>query len=232
MKINSILGVFYSVILISVFLIETSSAQITNTDTLDKGSSYGEINLWTGVQSHENGGQQVYGGRFSYGLKDGVEIGINASGSIPNDPEFAREIQPNIKFKFYNNKNKGVEAVAGVVAFVPVANREGTDTFAMTYANISKKAKYDTRFTAGFYALIARDKSFGTNKGVNLMVEKKLTEKAGLSLQWFSGKNRFGYVTGGASFQVGKKNSLFLGYSVGNYDYDNHGPVFSFGRYF
>ncbi len=232
MKKNSILGILYPVILISMFLIGTVSAQMTNTDTLDKGSSYGEVNLWTGLQSHENGGQQVYGGRFSYGLKNGVEIGINASGSIPNDTEFAREIQPNIKYKFYKNENKGVEAAAGVVAFVPVANREGTDTFVMTYANISKKAKFSTRFTAGAYALIDRDKSFGTSKGVNLMIEKQLNKKTGLSLQWVSGKNRFGYVTGGASFQVGKKNSLFVGYSVGNYDYDNHGPVFSFGRYF
>jgi hypothetical protein len=232
MKTNSIPDIFYSTILTAIFLVGTSSAQITNTDTLDKGSSYGEVNVWSGVQSHKNGGQQVYGGRFSYGLKNGIEIGINGSGSIPNDPEFAREIQPNIKYKIYKSKNKSVEIVAGVIAFIPVANRTGTDTFAMTYANISKKAKFDTRFTAGFYALIDRDKSFGTNKGVNLMIEKQLNKKAGLLLQWFSGKNRFGYVTGGANFQVGKKNSLFIGYSVGNYDYDNHGPVISFGRYF
>jgi hypothetical protein len=102
----------------------------------------------------------------------------------------------------------------------------------MTYVNASKKAKYGTRFTAGVYALVNHDKTFGTNNGINLMAEKNLSKKANLSLQWASGKNRFGYLTGGLSYQIGQKNSLFLGYSVGNYDFDNHSPFISFSRYF
>jgi hypothetical protein len=209
-----------------------SVAQITNTDTLEKGVTYVEANLWSSTQRHQNGGQQVYGGRFSYGLKNGLEIGVNGSGSNPLDTDFPIEIQPNIKWKFYRSKDESVEVAAGAIAFVPVAKRTGTDTFLMTYANVSKKVKYGTRLTAGAYALVGRDKDFGTKQGVNLMVEKSLNSKSTLSFQWLSGKNRFGYLTGGLSYQVGKKSSVFLGYSVGNYDYDNHGPYISISRIF
>jgi hypothetical protein len=219
-------------LIISMLASVNAFAQITNTDTTEKGTVYVEANLWTAVQSHGNGGEQIYGGRVSYGLKDGLEIGVNGSGSNPLDTEFPIEIQPNIKWKFYKNEKKGVEVSAGAIAFIPFAKRTGTDTFVMTYANLSKKAKFGTRFTAGAYALIDRDKSFGTNKGVNLMIEKTLSKKATFSAQWFSGKNRFGYLTAGIGYQFNPKNYLFVGYSVGNYDYDNHSPVISFGHYF
>jgi hypothetical protein len=231
MKINLSLKLSLSMIIIALTCLN-SSAQSTNTDTLAAGSVYLEANLWTGVQSHRNGGQQIYGGRIVYGLKNGVEIGVNGSGSNPLDTEYPLEIQPNIKWKLYQSKNEKVEVSVGAIAYIPFAKRRGTDTFVMTYANASKKAKYGTRFTAGVYTLLNRDKEFGSNKGVNLAIEKTLTKKANLSVQWTSGKNRFGYLTGGIGFQVGDKNSLFVGYSIGNYDFDNHSPIISFSRTF
>lgn len=231
MKNNKLFSALYG-LLVVIILNTVLMAQMSNTDTLDKGKVYAEVNLWTGVQSHQNGGQQVYGGRFSYGLKKGLEIGVNASGSDPLDTEFPIEIQPNIKWKFHNNEKKGIEASVGAILFLPIAKREGTNTFVMTYANFSKKVKYGTRLTAGGYYLINHDKSFGSNKGVNLMVEKSFVKNTTLSLQWMSGKNRFGYLTGGISVPIKQKKSLFVGYSVGNYDYDNHGPYISFSRYF
>jgi hypothetical protein len=231
MKINLFFKLSFSIVIIVVVGLN-SSAQSTNTDTVAKGSVYFEANLWTGIQSHRNGGQQIYGGRIGYGLKDRLEIGINGSGSNPLDTEYPIEIQPNIKWKFYQSKNEKVEVSAGAIAYIPFAKRRGTDTFVMAYANASKKLKYETRFTAGVYALFDRDKDFGSNKGINLTVEKSLTKKANLSVQWTSGKNRFGYLTGGIGYQIGEKNSLFIGYSIGNYDYDNHSPIISFSRVF
>jgi hypothetical protein len=222
-----------SFLIISFFLFNASTyAQMSNTDTVERGMFYVEANVGSGVQNHRNGGQQVYGGRFSYGLKHNLEIGVNSSVSNPLDAEYPIEIQPNIKWKVYRNEAKGIEASAGAIAFIPFAKRTGANTFVMTYTNLSKKAKYGTRFTVGAYALLNHKKEFGTNNGVNLMIEKNVTKKANLSVQWMSGKNRFGYLTGGVNYQVGKKNSLYLGYCVGNYDYDNHGPLISFSRYF
>ncbi len=231
MKIQYSRGLLLPVMVMITFA-AASFAQFSSTDTLGKHSFYAEANLWSGVQSHRNGGEQVYGGRFSYGLRNNLEIGVNGSGSDPNDAEYPPEIQPNIKWKFYQSEKYGVEASGGAVAFLPVARREGTKTFVMTYANVSKKLKFDTRLTAGFYALVNHGKDLGSNKGVNLMAEKNLTSKLNISMQWVSGKNRFGYLTPGFSYQIGKKNLLFIGYSIGNYDYDNHGPYISFGRTF
>jgi hypothetical protein len=68
MKNYTYFRLFLFIFIVSIFAV-SSFAQMTSTDTLEKGSVYTEVNLWTGVQSHRNGGQQIYGGRFSYGLK-------------------------------------------------------------------------------------------------------------------------------------------------------------------
>lgn len=205
-------------------------AQSAGTDTLEEGRTYYEANLWTGTQSHQNGGMQVYGGRFSYGLTKKMEIGVGASFSDPHDPEYPPEIQPSIKYKFYENEKFGVTAAGGAIGFIPVAKRAGTDAFAMLYTNVSKDVEKmnGARFTVGAYALVGRNKDFGSRKGWNLMYEQPITKKVSFSTQWVTGNNRFGYITPGLNFNVTKKSSLYVGYSIGNYGYDNHGPYISY----
>jgi hypothetical protein len=206
------------------------SAQFGTTDTLETKRTYTEINFWSGVQSHRNGGEQIYGGRFTYGLTKKVEIGINGSFSNPNDTDFPPEIQPNVKWKVYENEKHRVAVAGGLIAFVPVAKRLGTNTFAMVYGNISKQVRQlkSARFTAGVYGLVGRNNDFGAKKGWNFNYEQPLTRKVSFSTQWVTGKNRFGYVTPGFSIAMPKNSNLFIGYSVGNYDYDNHGPYISY----
>ena len=208
-------------------------AQSSSTDTLEKGNSYFEANLWTATQSHQKGGMQIYGGRFGYGLTKNVEIGVGGSFSNPHDPEYPPEIQPSVKWKFYENEKHRVKASGGVLAFIPIAKRTGTDSFAMVYANVSKdfeKLK-GARLTVGGYYLVGHDKNFGSKKGWNFVYDQPLSEKVSFSAQWVTGKNRFGYLTPGFSFAMPKKSSLFVGYSIGNYDYDNHGPYVSYSFY-
>jgi hypothetical protein len=204
--------------------------QAATTDTVSEGQKYVEVNFWSGVQSHLNGGEQIYGGRFTYGLTKKVEIGINGSFSNPNDTEFPPEIQPNVKWKVYENEKRRIAVAGGVIAFVPIAKRAGTDSFAMVYGNVSKQVKQlkAARFTIGAYGLVGRNKDFGSKKGWNFNYEQPLTKKVSFSTQWVTGKNRFGYVTPGLGFALPKNSNLFIGYSVGNYDYDNHGPFLSY----
>lgn len=218
-------------LIVLLFAFSSVSAQSAGTDTLSEGISYYEINLWTGTQRHENGGMQVYGGRFSYGVSKNLEVGVGASFSDPNDPEYPPEIQPSVKYKFYENEKYGVKVAGGVVGYIPVAKRAGTDAFAYVYTNVSKDVEKlnGARFTVGGYTLLARNKDFGSRKGWNLMYEQPINDKVAFSTQWVTGKNRFGYVTSGFSIALPKKSSLFIGYSVGNYDYDNHGPYVSYG---
>lgn len=205
-------------------------AQSAGTDTLEEGRTYYEANFWTGTQSHRNGGQQIYGGRFGYGLSKKAEVGFGASFSDPNDPEYPPELQPSVKYKFYENEDTGLTAAGGAIAYLPVAKLDGTDAFVMVYTNLSKDVKKlnDARFTVGGYALVSRNKDFGSRKGWNLMYEQPISNKVDFSMQWVTGKNRFGYVTPGLSFTATRQSSLFVGYSVGNYDYDNHGPYISY----
>ena len=210
----------------------TVSAQtLTTTDTLGRGEIYLEANFWTATESHRNGGEQVYGGRFSYGMGKGVEVGINASSSDPFDADFPPEIQPGVKWKFYRNKKQGIEAAVGVTAFLPVARLRETDAFVMIYANVSKTINRinEARITIGGYRLLARNRDFGTREGFNFTYEQPLTRKLSFSTQWTTGDNRFGYLTPGFSITLSKKSSLFLGYSVGNHLYDNHGPFIAYG---
>ncbi len=224
---------FLVISLIYCFFTINLFGQSATTDTVGKGETYAEINLWTGVQSHQNGGTQIYGGRFSFGIKKNIEIGVNGSFSNPNDPEFPPEIQPNAKWKVYESEKKGIAVAGGVIGYIPVAKRSGTDAFAMVYGNVSKKIKplKDARLTVGVYGLVARNQDFGSRKGWNFNYEQPLSKRVSFSTQWVTGKNRFGYVTPGFSIALTKKSSLFLGYSVGNYDYDNHGPYISYGFY-
>ena len=222
--------IIFSVTAICCFYVISSFGQSATTDVLETRQTYFEGNIWTSVQSHKNGGEQVYAGRFAYGLKKKIEIGLGGSFSSPNDAEYPPEIQPNVKWKFYDNENYSVKAAVGAIAYIPIAKRAGTDSFVMVYSNVSKEVKKinGARLTVGGYALLGHNKNFGSNKGWNLMYEQPLTNKLSFSTQWVTGKNRFGYLTPGFSVATSKKTSLFLGYSVGNYDYDNHGPYISF----
>lgn len=208
-------------------------AQSATAETLEKGTYYAEANLWSGVQRQRNGGSQIYGGRLSYGWRRNVEVGVNFSISDPHDPDFPPELQPNAKWRFYQSEKYGVEAAGGAIAFLPIARRGGTDAFVMIYGNLSKTfrgAKSPT-LTVGTYALLARQKNFGSRKGWNFQYDQPLTRKISFSTQWTTGNNRFGYVTPGFNVQIGKNGNLFLGYSIGNNDYDNHGPYLSYGIY-
>jgi hypothetical protein len=220
----------FSIIGLLVCSLTISYAQNASTDTVENRLTYFEGNLWTGTQSHQNGGIQIYGGRVAYGLTKKVEIGVGGSFSNPHDAEYPPEIQPSVKWKFYENEKYGVKASGGAIGYIPIARRAGTDGFAMIYTNVSKdvgKLK-GARFTAGGYALVGRNKDFGSRKGWNFVYDQPLTKKVAFSAQWLTGKNRFGYLTPGLSIAMPKKSSLYVGYSIGNYDYDNHGPYISY----
>lgn len=211
-------------------------AQATpSTDVLGAGERYAEASVWTGVVSHANGGSQVYAARVSAGVRRGWEIGVNASGSDPNDPEFPIEIQPNVKWQFYQNETRGVAATGSFTMFVPLVKREGTDTFGMVQVAIGKqigKRRYSPQLTTGAYTLVGREQEFGTKHGAILQYDQPLAARANFSVQWYTGANRFGYVTPGVTFNLPGAQSIYAGYTFGNTGRANHGAYISYGRSF
>ncbi len=128
------------------------------------------------------------------------------------------EVQPNIKWQFYASEAKGLVAAVGCTGYFPVNNRGGTDTFSLCYSVMSKRIRgdYGPRFTGGGYALIDRRNNVGAKGGAIAASEQPLHARVNFVIDWFSGDNRFGYVTPGFSFVPTSRSTLFTGYSIGN----------------
>ena len=128
------------------------------------------------------------------------------------------EIQPGIKWQFYQNEQNGIAAAAGAMLYTPLTHRGGTDTFFMLYSVISKKVagRFGPRLTGGGYALVGRNQGTGARSGVIAAYEQPLARRVSFVMDWFGGRNRFGYLTPGLSFATTKRSLLYTGYTIGN----------------
>ncbi|MCI0391773.1 MAG: hypothetical protein MOB07_23770 [Acidobacteria bacterium] len=204
---------------------------IPSTDVVSKGKRYFEFDFISHLESHENGGFQSYIPRMVFGVGKGVEVGFNLSITDALAPNQPVELQPNLKWQFYTNEDKGLASTFGGIAYLPVANRDGIDTFGLIYSNISKKVKheYGPRFTVGAYGLLGREDGLGTKAGAIIGYEQPLHPKVSFVTDWFSGTNRFGYITPGLAFTLPKNSLFYAGYSVGNQGRKNNGLFLYYG---
>ena len=189
-----------------------------STDVQPQGAVYVEADFISHLASYENGGFQIYGARVVYGARKRLEVSTNAYFTRLGDTPQPVEVQPGVKWQFYQNEDKGLQASAGGMLYVPVARRAGTDTFGMIYSSVSKKVKaaYGPRMTGGVYALPGRDKGLGTRAGTMVAFEQPLHPKVSFVADWYSGKNRFGYAGGGLVITISKRSVLLAGYNIGN----------------
>ena len=191
---------------------------IPSTDVLPKAKTYLEFDFISHLEAHRNGGFQTYAQRTVFGLGKGIEVGANLSFTDALTPDQVVELQPNLKWQFYANEEQGIAASTGVIGYLPIANRAGSDDFALLYGNVSKKMKgqFGPRLTGGAYGLIGREKGFGTTSGAIAGYEQPLHAKVSFVTDWISGKNRFGYVTPGFAITLPKYSLFYAGYSIGN----------------
>ena len=197
---------------------------IPSTDVVAEKNVYLEFDYISHYAHHRNGGFQSYVPRAAVGLGSKVEVGANVvytDGFGVNQPI---EIQPNLKWQFYQNESLGLAAAAGVMLYAPVTHRSGTNTFVMFYTLVSKKVAgpYGPRLTGGGYALIGRDQGTGARGGVMAGYEQPLAPRISFVMDWSSGRNRFGYVTPGLSFTTTKRSNVYTGYSIGNHGRRNN----------
>jgi hypothetical protein len=203
---------------------------IPSTDVLPKKKIYLEFDFVSHLESYKKGGFQSYIPRAVVGLGKKIEVGVNVGftrSSVPN----SIEVQPNIKYQLYSGEKNGVAATAGTVLYAPITRRAGTNTFAMVYSNVSKQVpgKYGPRFTGGVYGLVNRIKGTGARGGVMVGYEQPITSKVKFVSDWFSGNNRFGYVTPGIAVTTGKTSALYAGYSIGNEGRKNNALFIYYG---
>lgn len=192
---------------------------IPSTDVVAKKSVYAEFDFLSHLDDYKNGGFQTYVPRIVVGLGKKTEAGLNVAFTKAATPQPV-ELQPNIKYQFYQNEENGISASAGTVLYAPINRRGGTDTFGMIYSIVSKqtRGKYGPRITGGGYGLVGRKKGNGARGGAIIGYEQPLASKVKFVSDWFSGNNRFGYVTPGLAITTSKTSALYAGYSIGNVD--------------
>ena len=195
---------------------------IPTTDTVAPKKGYFEFDYLPQLPAPDEGQFQVFTPRIVVGITPKIEAGANFGNvHYADDGGTDASIQPNVKYKFYANDDKGLAASAGVVAVFPMNHRDDLDDFALVYGNVSKKLKSGARFTAGPYGLIAKKDSVGTRGGVLLGYEQPVVGTMSFVADWFSSKNFFGYFTPGISVVLPHNGLLNIGYSIGNDSFED-----------
>ena len=215
----------------------TASAQSTlfnipSTDVVAKKKTYLEFDFVSHLESHGNGGFQTYIPRAVFGLGKRTEAGVNVTFTDSLLADQPIELQPNVKHQFYANEQKAITIVGGGILYLPIANRSGTDTFGMVYAVASKtiKGSHGPRLSTGCYSLIGRAEGNGNSIGAITGYEQPLLPgRVSFVADWFTGKNRFGYLTPGLAINVSRTSVLYAGYSIGNSGRKNNGLFVFYG---
>jgi hypothetical protein len=222
---NYILNLKYVIVLLSaVFFPGVSvTAQSTvfntpSTDVVGEKRTFLEADFIAHADRYRRGGFQSYGLRGVYGIRKNVEVGINTFYTKTGETAEPVEVQPNVKWRVYQNEKYGLAVSTGAMLFAPVTKRSGGDSFALVYANVSKEVKpvNGARLTAGYYRTVAMKRDAGAKSGAMLAYEQPLVRRLSFVADWYSGNNRFGYAAAGLGLTLTRKSTLYAGYNFGN----------------
>lgn len=190
---------------------------IPSTDTVSPGKGYFEFDYFGQMPKPDVGQFQVFTPRLVVGVTPQLEVGVNIAFSKVSDGGGTTKIfQPNAKYKFYADDDKGLAASAGIIGYMV---SDGGDDFGQVYANVSKKLKSGTRVTGGLWGSL----SYGSDNtaGVLLGLEQPITPKVSFVADYLSGKNFWGYFTPGISVVLPHSGLLNIGYSIGNDSFED-----------
>jgi hypothetical protein len=193
---------------------------IPTTDVVDEGKVYFEFDYLLQIPKPAGMSRlSVYDPRLIIGAGSGVEVGINAN-SLSRSGTTNVFLQPNVKWRFFDDKRDGIAAAAGGIVYSHVSPHEIGPTYGLLYAEISKKVRsgtYAPRFHAGSYGIVHAGSSWiGPKAGAFFGYEQPIQSKASFVADWLTGKNTFGYFTPGLSFTLPLNSVFNAGYSFGN----------------
>ena len=230
--------IIFSLFLVSFFPHSQTVAQSTlmnvpSTDVVASRKVYVEMDFLTNYAWQREGSFQNYIPRTVIGVAKNIEAGVNVSFTHVTGEDSPVEIQPNVKWQFYSNESNGTAAALGCVLYTPLTNRAGTDTLGQCYAVASKQiiGKYGPRFTGGGYTLLGAQNE-RTRGGAIAAYEQPLAKRLWFIVDWFSGDNRFGYVSPGLSFATTKDSALTAGYAIANQGRGKNSLFVYYGKQF
>src|SRR5260370_1317655 len=117
------LGLLFTIILSGhIVAAQSTIFNIPSTDVVAKRKVYFEFDFLSHLAKHQNGGFQSYVPRVVVGIAKNLEAGANVAVTDIGGPKLV-EIQPNIKWQYYNNDKSGVTATFGGIAYLPVKQR-------------------------------------------------------------------------------------------------------------
>lgn len=225
------------VLVVATFLIfptdsrgQSSLFNIPTADTLPKGEPYIEVDFDGHFAKYRNGGWQSYGVMAIYGVNSRSEVGINAYSTRGESGFESIELQPNFKFKAYENEKLGLIISGGVIAYVPVKGGRLRNSQVAAYAVVGKSFDHDLApsFTAGAYELLGSNPDRSSRRGFLLGIQQPVHKRVSLVADWNTANNRFGYAAVGVGVILTKRNYLYSAYYFGNEGRANN----SFGIYY
>jgi hypothetical protein len=212
---------------------QSSIFNVPTTDVLPPQKLYVEADYIAHPASYEKGGYHYFGPSLIYGVAKNLEVGLNAYYTRSSEPA-ELELQPNAKWQFYIDEERGFAAAAGGILFIPLKNRATTNTKALLYMTLSQqiKGKFGPRITSGVYSFVGRMEEGETRGGILLGYEQPIHSKLTFVTDWYSGHNSFGYAAAAIGITLPKEQFLYAGYSFGNQGRGNNWLGIFFGRTF
>jgi hypothetical protein len=204
-----------------------------STDVVTSKKVYVEMDFLTNYAWKREGSFQNYIPRAVVGVAGNVEAGVNVSFTHVSGQDSPVEVQPNVKWQFYRNEKAGVAAATGCILYTPMNHRAGTDTMGQCYVVGSKHfaGNLGPRFTGGGYALIGASTE-RVKGGAIVGYEQPLFSRFSFLVDWFSGDNRFGYVSPGISIATSKSTALTTGYLIANHGSGKNALFVYYGKQF
>jgi hypothetical protein len=202
----------------STALAQSTILNIPSSDVMARGQFYVEADLISHPTSFKESGFLWYGPSVIYGLGKSVEVGINAYIIKDASPTKSIELQPNVKWKCFDNEDNGVSSSIGAMVFLPLTRRDQTSTAGMFYAVVAKKVgkEFGPRFTTGAYGLVGRREGTKSKAGPLVGYEQPLGRRLTFMADWYGGRNLMGYVAGGFGLTLTKNSTLYASYNFGN----------------
>ena len=212
---------------------QTTILNTPSTDVVASKKVYVEMDFLTNYAWQRESSFQNYIPRVVVGIPGKLEAGVNVSFTHISGQDLPVEVQPNVKWQFYNNEKAGVAAATGCILYTPMNHRAGTDTLGQCYVVGSKQfsGNHGPRSHGGAYSLVGAP-SERTKQGAILAYEQPLFNRFSFLADWFSGDNRFGYVSPGISIATSKSTALTTGYAIANHGSGKNAFFVYYGKQF
>ena len=213
---------------------QSTLMNVPSTDVVAAKKVYVEMDFLTNYAWQRRDSFQNYIPRTVVGLARNVEVGANVSFTHVSGRQLPIEAQPNVKWQFYSNEGAGTAAAVGCILYAPISHRAGADTLGQCYLVGSKRisGRLGPRFTGGGFALLGAAADEHTKAGAIAGYEQPLTKQVSFLVDWFSGDNRFGYVSPGISIATSKSTALTTGYAIANHGRGKNALFIYYGKQF